>query len=73
MYYMGLSRYVSATSNFAGAVDIGAANGIKITEGMKVSKLENDNAVDRKKVTEQTLTIEWEQNIISILKRIRIS
>lgn len=53
---------VSATSNFAGAVDIGAANGIKITEGMKVSKLENDNAVDRKKVTEQTLTIEWEQN-----------
>lgn len=53
---------VSATSNFASPVDIGAANGVKMSEGMKVSKLENDNAVDRKKVTEMVWSIEWEQN-----------
>jgi basic membrane lipoprotein Med (substrate-binding protein (PBP1-ABC) superfamily) len=33
-----------------------------MSEGMKVSKLENDNAVDRKKVTEMVWSIEWEQN-----------
>ena len=53
---------VSATSNFASPVDIGAANGVKMSEGMKVSKLENDNAVDRKKVTEMVWSIEWEQS-----------
>ena len=53
---------VSATANFAAPVDIGAANGVKMSEGMKVSKLENDNAVDRKKVTEMVWSIEWEQN-----------
>ena len=53
---------VSATANFASPVDIGAANGVKMSEGMKVSKLENDNAVDRKKVTEMVWSIEWEQN-----------
>jgi len=53
---------VSSTANFASPVDIGAANGVKMSEGMKVSKLENDNAVDRKKVTEMVWSIEWEQN-----------
>jgi len=52
---------VSASANMAGAVDIGAANGVKYTEDMKVSTLENDNAVDRDQVTEQTGMIEFEQ------------
>lgn len=53
---------VSSTAAFVSPVDIGAANGVKMSEGMKVSKLENDNAVDRKKVTEMVWSIEWEQN-----------
>ena len=52
---------VSASANMAGAVDIGAANGVKYTEEMKVSTLENDNAVDRDIVTEQKGMIEFEQ------------
>jgi len=52
---------VSASANMAGAVDIGAANGVKYTEEMKVSTLENDNAVDRDVVTEQKGMIEFEQ------------
>jgi len=52
---------VSASANMAGAVDIGAANGVKYTEDMKVSTLENDNAVDRDQVTEQTGMIEFDQ------------
>jgi hypothetical protein len=53
---------VSATADFAAPVDIGAANGVKITENLKITKLENDNAVDRQRLTDQTIMIEWEQN-----------
>lgn len=59
--YGAVKIEVSAASNFAGAVDIGAVNGAKYTEDMKISTLEADNAVDRDIVTEQSGMIEFEQ------------
>lgn len=52
---------VSSDSAFTAPVDIGAANGAKLTEELKISTLESDNVVDKDVVTEQKLTIEWEQ------------
>ena len=52
---------VSASSDMSSAVDIGAANGVKLTEEMTISTLESDNAVDRDIVTEQKATIEYDQ------------
>ena len=59
--YGAVKIEVSTTSNFAAAVDIGAVNGAKYTEEMKISTLESDNAVDRDIVTEQKGMIEFEQ------------
>jgi len=59
--YGAVKIEVSSASNFAGAVDIGAVNGAKYTEEMKISTLEADNAVDRDIVTEQKGMIEFEQ------------
>lgn len=59
--YGAVKIEVSATSDFAAPVDIGAANGVKFTEELKISTLETDNAVDRDAVTEQKAMIEWEQ------------
>ena len=59
--YGAVKVEVSASANMAAAVDIGAANGVKYTEEMKVSTLENDNAVDRDIVTEQKGMIEFDQ------------
>lgn len=52
---------VASANTFAGAVDIGAANGVKLTEEMKISTLESDNCIDRDVVTEQKVKIEFEQ------------
>lgn len=59
--YGAVKIEVSSASNFAGAVDIGAVNGAKYTEEMKISTLEADNVVDRDIVTEQKGMIEFEQ------------
>jgi hypothetical protein len=59
--YGAVKVEVSSASNFSGAVDIGAVNGAKYTEEMKISTLESDNAVDRDNVTEQKGKIEFEQ------------
>lgn len=59
--YGAVKVEVSSAANFAGAVDIGAVNGAKYTEDMKISTLEADNAVDRDIVTEQSGMIEFEQ------------
>jgi len=59
--YGAVKIEVSSASNFAGAIDIGAVNGAKYTEEMKISTLEADNAVDRDIVTEQKGMIEFEQ------------
>lgn len=53
---------VASANTFAGAVDIGAANGVKLKESLKISTLENDNAVDHDVVTDQYVEAEWEQN-----------
>jgi hypothetical protein len=59
--YGAVDIEVSTDSAFTAPVSIGAANGCKFTEEMKISTLESDNAVDRDIVTEQKATIEWEQ------------
>lgn len=59
--YGAVKIEVSSASNFAGAIDIGAVNGAKYTEEMKISTLEADNAVDRDIVTEQKGMIEFDQ------------
>ena len=59
--YGAVKIEVSSAANFAGAIDIGAVNGAKYTEEMKISTLESDNAVDRDIVTEQKGMIEFEQ------------
>ena len=59
--YGAVKIEVSSTSAFSAPVDIGAANGVKFTEELKISTLESDNSVDRDVVTEQKATIEWEQ------------
>lgn len=53
---------VALTNTFSGAVDIGAANGVKLKESLKISTLENDNAIDHDVVTDQYVEAEWEQN-----------
>ena len=53
---------VASAVSFAVAVDIGAANGVKLKETLKISTLENDNAVDHDVVTDQYVEAEWEQN-----------
>lgn len=52
---------VATASTFAGAVDVGAVNGAKLTEDLKIATYENDNAVDRDVVSDQTGMIEFEQ------------
>jgi hypothetical protein len=52
---------VSLSANMSGSVDIGAANGVKITEDLKISTWEIDNCVDRDVVTDQKFTIEFDQ------------
>lgn len=59
--YGAVKIEVASLSTFVGAVDIGAVNGAKYTEEMKISTLESDNAVDRDIVTEQKGMIEFEQ------------
>jgi len=59
--YGAVKIEVSSASNFAGAVDIGAVNGAKYTEDMKISTLEFQNVVEIDTVTEQSGMIEFEQ------------
>lgn len=59
--YGAVKIEVSSDSAFTSPVDIGAANGIKYTEEMKISTFENDNAIDRDRVVEQKGKIEFEQ------------
>lgn len=59
--YGAVKIEVSSDAAFTAPVDIGAANGVKFTEELKISTAENDNAVDRDLINEQKVTIEWEQ------------
>ncbi len=52
---------VSSSSNMAGAVDLGACNGVKYTEEIKIATLENDNAVDRDIISEMKGLVEFDQ------------
>lgn len=59
--YGAVKIEVASDANFTSPVDIGAANGVKLTEETKIVTAEADNVVDRDMVSEQTVTIEYEQ------------
>jgi len=59
--YGAVKIEVATASTFAGAVDVGAVNGAKLTEELKIATYETDNVVDRDVVSDQTGMVEFEQ------------